>query len=92
MKKIFIVIVMGTFVSCSSGLTSGKKITKQELGNSWPFTVDEGIIGCENSAIYFETNGTKYPINHAAKSVYTTDINEIWLLDDELNKTEKIQI
>jgi hypothetical protein len=92
MKKLFILMVIGTLVSCSDGTTTGRKITKQELGNSWPFSVDEGIIGCENSAIYFEANDKKYPINGVAKSIYMNDINEIWLLDDELNKIEKTQM
>ncbi len=92
MKKLLIILVLASLVSCEN--IGGKKITKQELGDSlWPFSVDEGILGCDNDgAIYFEYDDKKYPINNKAKAIYTNDINEIWLLDDELNKTEKAQI
>lgn len=74
----------------------GKKITKQEYGEKWPLTVNEGYISCHNSAIVFECNDKLYPVNGTAKSRYDTnskynDISEIWAYDDELNRLDGIQ-
>ena len=33
-------------------------VSRQMLGNEWPLTVDEGVVGCDGSALTFTTGGS----------------------------------
>jgi hypothetical protein len=47
----------------------GRFVTRQELGDKWPFTVDSGYVDCPDgiSAI-FRTGNTEYGLNGMATS------------------------
>jgi hypothetical protein len=40
-------------------------VTKAELGDEWPYTVD-GIIKCQADGVWFLSNGKDYPVNGIA--------------------------
>ena len=59
------------------------RITKQEFGDAWPFTVDEGILTCKGSgglgAVVFTANGKTYGVNGIARGMKKYDeIDQIW--------------
>ena len=67
----------------SSGNTA--EVTRSELGEEWPLTVDAVSLRCEGSAVIAEVDGTVYALNGTAKADDTlADITEIWAEDDEL--------
>jgi Protein of unknown function (DUF2511) len=47
------------------------KISKQDFGNDWPFTVSEGVLACKGSGgageVVFTANGASYAVNGVAK-------------------------
>ena len=46
------------------------KVTKAEYGNDWPFTVDEGRIGCKQGiAPYFSVHGIQYALTGFGQSL-----------------------
>jgi len=68
----------------------GKKITKEEFGKDWPFTVDAGYVNCYDSEVTFETNGKVYALNGTAKTRMpdSPPIEEIWAWDLESQKEQ----
>lgn len=59
------------------------RITKQEYGGAWPFTVDEGVLACKGSgglgAVVFTVNGRTYGVNGIARGGKRyEDIDQIW--------------
>ena len=82
-----LVLVVG-LVACASptGLKAGLKVSQEEFGGRWPFTVLDGTLACEKGAWYtFEHDGTKYALNGAADSVSElqgySDLDPIWKPD-----------
>ena len=57
---------------------ASKRISAEDFGESWPFTVQSGILACKNSAVTFTTNGTTYAVNGIAGSRGYADIEPIW--------------
>jgi len=53
-------------------------VTKEEYGNAWPFTIDEGTIKNENDAVIFEAEGFRFGLNSKAMGQEYKDINAIW--------------
>jgi hypothetical protein len=47
------------------------RVSKQEFGNAWPLTVDEGVLACKGSkgfgAVLFIANGKTYALNGVAR-------------------------
>ena len=39
------------------------KITREELGNSWPFTASEGTLACHGGEVVFTANSKTYAVN-----------------------------
>lgn len=63
-----------------------KHITKKDL-KIWPFTVDSGVLKCENGLyITFETGGKVYGINGAAVTNGGRNIEEIWAINEKQKK------
>ena len=63
-------------------------MSKSELGDAWPLTVESGTVTCENGSqvIFAAPNGTRYAVNGTAMS--QTDlprIDEIWAPDPTID-------
>lgn len=56
------------------------KITREEVGNPWPFTVSEGTLACrEGQEVVFTANNQTYALNSlAASSKKYAEIDAIW--------------
>ena len=70
------------------------KISKQEFGNDWPFTVDEGILACKGSGgvgeVVFTANGASYAVNGVAKGTKKyRPIEEVWAENPTVPGTKK---
>lgn len=58
-------------------------LSKNDMGDKWPFTVEDGELRCINGVgngkeVFFTTNGSHYSINEAAKADdYFEHIEEI---------------
>jgi hypothetical protein len=77
MKKILILILAAmTFMAC--GVQKGKRITKEEYGDTWAFTVNEGYIYSINDAAIFKTGETEYALNGVAMSRGYKELKPIW--------------
>ena len=78
----------------ASSTTSGTSIdiSKNDLGEDWPLTVDAGTLSCENGAVTFESGGTQYAVNGMAGSRdIGVDIEPIWA-DDPSGDAPKVSI
>ena len=74
---VLLVVALVT-VACSSSPPTipaiERRLTKEEFGENWPFTVAAGVVACDQSrsagrAIVFTTGGVTYGVNDTAKSV-----------------------
>jgi tetratricopeptide (TPR) repeat protein len=81
----FIVLSVIIFVICRllAPPPSGRKVTRAEFGEDWPFTVEEGYVDCLYiSDAVFRANGITYAINGTARSRAQergyADIYSIW--------------
>lgn len=86
--RIFILLFTASIAFASPSATI--KITKDEYGEKWPFTVSEGVIGYEAlsvngktlAIITFTAEGKTYPLNGIARSRSKErgyhDIDSIW--------------
>ncbi len=64
----FLVLGSSPGRSPASAAGTAKKITAEEFGAAWPFTVDEGTVRCERSgATVFIADGTIYALNTTAR-------------------------
>jgi hypothetical protein len=71
---------------------NSKRISKQELGKDYPFTVTEGDLTCKSGLILFTANGQTYAVNGTAKTPKRyKPIDEIWA-EHESIKGAKIDI
>lgn len=64
---------------------SVKRISIEDFGDRWPFSVDSGTLSCVSyKAVVFETNGIKYAVNGMAgnKKIYSK-IEAIWKIDEK---------
>jgi hypothetical protein len=69
-----------------------KRISKQELGKDYPFTVSEGDLSCRNNLVLFTANGETYAVNGTARSSRRyKPIDEIWA-EHESIKGAKIDL
>ncbi len=73
------------------------KISKQMLGDEYPFTVSEGILSCndEPNAVLFVVGSTIYAVNGTAKSLKNSSgekrykpIDEIWADNPKIKGTK----
>ncbi len=75
-------------VLCGTVAVTGaeEKVTKREIGKSWPFTVNEGVLACDGSkgfgAVTFRASGVTYAVNGIAmgRKRYA-DVDKIWEAD-----------
>ena len=77
-------VALTAAVGCSSG---GNTVSREDFGDEWPLTVDEGVIACEVHGIAkpatFTSGGKTYALNGAASSRGAADIDAIWANDPE---------
>ncbi len=63
-----------------------REVSRADLGDDWPLTVESGVLRCEGSAVTLESGGTVYYLNGTAKGRgIGEDPASIWA-DDEANK------
>jgi hypothetical protein len=72
------------------------KVTRQDFGDKWPFTVNEGELGCKQTdigqALLFKTGGVSYAINGTALTKRMgVDIHEgnVWAADPKDGSLKK---
>lgn len=87
------VLALCLCVGCGGDDEAGA-VSKDDLGEAWPFSVSEGVLDCEGSggvgAVTFEANGTTYAVNGVAKDQGAgADIEEIWLDDPTIPGAKK---
>ena len=68
-------------VAC--GGATGLKVSQEDFGDEWPFTVPDGELGCEEGAAYtFTHDGTVYALNGMADTWAEVfgyaDLDPIW--------------
>ena len=44
-------------------LAAPQRVIRQQLGHSWPLTVDSGHVDCDPWALVFRHDGTIYALN-----------------------------
>ena len=71
----WLLVVLCSFTACAE---SGRQVTRQELGASWPLTVDSGHVDCEGGALVFRHDGTTYALNMTALGKEHPGIDPIW--------------
>ena len=79
------VVLSATFLTSCGGSDDGtvSRSSFGDAGQTWPLTVDEGVLACEpGSRITFTADGTTYSVNGLAKGDGRwTDIDPIWADD-----------
>ena len=76
--SVFLLFLTAIVSGCSS--STNMKISRADLGDEWPFTVDSGVIACNHpsSAVVFFTNEKIYAVNGVAKGEKRyADVREI---------------
>lgn len=70
---------LGTDMESQSVSADTGEISREEYGESWPFTVDSGRLECwRGSAAVFVADGTVYQLNGVAKQMGHAPIDPIW--------------
>ena len=68
-----------------------ERVSRQQLGDEWPFTVDDGIIQAEAGvSVTFKARGDVYAVNGLAKGQGFKDIEPIWADDPETGLKKNI--
>jgi hypothetical protein len=64
---------------------NAERIGRADLGKSWPFTVDAGVLKCEGAGeVTFTAGGTTYAVNGTATGADNgVDIKPIWKKDPD---------
>lgn len=57
-------------------------ITREMLGDEWPFTVDGGVVACDGDGVTFTADGVTYAVNGTARGrEMGVDAQAIWADD-----------
>lgn len=90
MKKLYLLLLLLSVLSCTDNLRTTLKFTKQTYTGKWPFSVNEIEVYCSGyKEIYCKaSNGKTYALNGSAKGISNNDasiskIEEIWLDDPD---------
>ena len=78
-----IAVVAFVIGSCSQFSNEPLIVSRAEMGDDWPFTVESGELRCDIhnfDAVTFHTNGKVYAVNGMAKTHIPNalDIEPIW--------------
>ena len=93
LRTVLLVVGLAAVGACSSAApgseASGKTLRSSDYGSDWPLTVDEGVVTCEASAVYFTTGGRRYAVNGMATGRKDApDIDVIWKANPALEGTK----
>lgn len=81
--------------ACSSSSSSTpshqRDISRTDLGDNWPLTVDRGTLECrDGSSVVFTVGGTTYAVNGTAKGAHRyAEIDAIWSADPNVAGLKK---
>lgn len=69
-------------------------VSRAELGEEWPLTVEEGTLRCDGAkeagAVFFEADGRVYPVNGIARGrTDGPEIDGIWADDPDFAGAKK---
>lgn len=82
MKIRKLVLSLSAALALSACGNSDMEVSSNSYDGEWPFTVNSGVVKCINDngtkLAVFESEGTEYQLNGAAKSRGYTDISTIW--------------
>ena len=83
---VVVVIVIG---SCSQNSSEPLIVSREDMGDEWPFTVESGELRCDRDRVTFHAEGNVYALNGVAKTFVTDakDIFEISRVDPIFVKT-----
>lgn len=57
-------------------------ISREMLGDEWPFTVDSGVVACDGDGVTFTADGITYAVNGTARGRgMGIDVQAIWADD-----------
>ena len=70
--------------SSTDGVVTREQFEERDL--TWPLTVDEGELRCEDEAITITVDGTVYAVNGLAEARGAQPIDPVWADDTELAK------
>lgn len=79
-----VVIVAAVASSMSSAApatttASPVAVSRDQMGDRWPLTVDSGVLGCERSAAFIDVQGKLYGLNGMATAARGyLDLAPIW--------------
>jgi uncharacterized protein DUF2511 len=71
----YLLLTLCLFSSCAE---SGRQVTRQELGDLWPLTVEGGRVDCDHEALVFRDHGSSYALNMSALGKGYSGIDPIW--------------
>lgn len=81
----------GAAGEADDGASAEVEITRAEFGITWPFTVESGILSCEEGgAVVFTAEGVSYGLNATATGLGYEPIGPIWA--DAPGPTGKVPI
>ncbi|GEN28975.1 hypothetical protein HVA01_26210 [Halovibrio variabilis] len=84
-RTTLIVVILFALSGCGQSSSSGLEVSKGEFGESWPFTVESGVVDCvDGQAAIFKTGGTSYQLNGFARSSGYAPIDPIWRENPEI--------
>jgi len=93
MKRLLVLVALFAAAGCSSIDSStgagGTEVSRGNMGDDWPLTVDKGTLACNGSGgvgevVFTAPDGTEYAVNGTAKSGGYKDIRPIWADDESL--------
>lgn len=89
-----IVFALAGCSSESSSENASAQVSRSEMGDEWPLTVDAGELRCQGSggvgAVTFTTaDGKTYAVNGIAKQNGVPAIDPIWAKDPSIPGTKK---
>lgn len=88
-SRLSVFLLFLTAIASGCSYSTNMKVSRDDLGDTWPFTVDRGVIACNHPslAVVFFTNEKIYAVNGVAKGQKRyADVREI--LRDDLSAAE----
>jgi hypothetical protein len=83
------ILLLFALLGCGESGNSGLEVSKGEFRESWPFTVQSGILDCvDGQAAVFKTDGRVYQLNGSARSRGYAPIDPIWRENPEIPGTK----
>lgn len=89
---ILLSVALAALTSCGGDLASNElRISRDDFGDDWPFTVDEGILACVGvSEVVFKAGGKTYAVNGMAVGTGKyAEVEEIWADNPSIPGTKK---